>query len=158
MEPVSPLTARQEFKFKIPPVTNGTLSVVYLVATDAGDGAACSSTGCTPRCCQTDCMSKRCQAVVPAMPPSNSSTTTSHTTRWRLPGRGWVDTGGVRVVMHSPGCWTGCVASAMVPSPMHTTPTVVVHWLAHIATGALQELLTMAESAAGHIGRSAQFH
>lgn len=37
-EAVSPLTARQDFKFKIPPAADGKEVVFYLAASDAGDG------------------------------------------------------------------------------------------------------------------------
>src|SRR3989442_3857563 len=105
------------------------------VACGGGDGAACSSTGCMPRRCQTACRSTRCQAAMPARPPSS---TTSHMVRRRPLRRGWGDMGGVVVARRSPW-WTACTPSAMVPSPLYTTPTVVVHWHAHLVTGSMQE-------------------
>ncbi|MBI2950141.1 MAG: DUF1592 domain-containing protein [Verrucomicrobia bacterium] len=38
MEPVSPLTTKEEIRLKIPPATNRSEVTLYLVATDAGDG------------------------------------------------------------------------------------------------------------------------
>src|SRR5262249_51220709 len=38
MEPINPLTAKQEIKFKIPDSTDGNDVVISLVATDVGDG------------------------------------------------------------------------------------------------------------------------
>ena len=38
MEPINPLTTKQDFKFKIPDSPDGTDVTISLVATDAGDG------------------------------------------------------------------------------------------------------------------------
>jgi hypothetical protein len=38
MEPINPITSKQDFKFKIPETTDGEDAVISLVASDAGDG------------------------------------------------------------------------------------------------------------------------
>src|SRR5262245_4312162 len=106
------------------------------VTCDGGEGVTCSTTGCLPRRCQMASRFQRCQAAVPPRPPSSS--TTSHTRRRRPLRCSRVDVGGVAVAHHSP-CWTDCSASAMVPSPLHTTPPAVVHWYAHLGTGSMKE-------------------